>query len=512
MLTKVLSALNLGLDVQIVEVEVDIRRGFPKVVLVGLPDTAVKESKERVETAIRNSNFSFPNNTVTINFAPANIKKEGVFFDLPVAIGILASSAQIKKEQLQEFVFLGELSLEGNIRKVSAVLPIIAELKKHKISKVVVPFENAREAALVDGIRVYPLKNLLEAAAFLNGEISPMPFPSQKEFSVCKEDEFDVDFSEIKGHYFVKRAAEIAVSGFHNFLMIGPPGCGKTMLAKRIPTIMPPMSTEEMLETTKIYSVSGLLRSEYPLVRARAFRSPHHSSSAIALIGGGAFPRPGEISLAHNGVLFLDELAEFHRDCLEALRQPLEEGVVSIARARQTLVFPSRFLFVAAMNPCPCGYYGDRSSGRRCHCTPPQIQRYRAKISGPLLDRIDIQVEVPKVPADHLVSYASSEDSASIRSRVEKARSIQEKRFHGRKIFFNSQMLKKDLKEFCPLQPIVKEILTEAVESHGLSGRAYDKIIKVARTVADLAGRMQIEKEDIIEALQYRTLDRVLWV
>jgi len=506
--SKLASLGNFGLDVYSVCVEVDVQRGLPAVSLVGLCDASVRESRDRIRSGIKNSGFEFPSQKITINLAPANIKKEGTHFDLAMALAIISSSNQAHFDASSYFI-TGELSLEGAVRPVNGIFPMALHAKE-KCKKIIVPFENASEAALVSGLEVYPVKSLSEAASFLCGLIEKKPFKPEVDifFENCQ---YEVDFSEVKGQSFAKRALEVVASGMHNAILLGAPGVGKTMLARRLPTILPDMAFEESLEVTKIYSIAGLLDKNHPVVRMRPFRSPHHTSSSVALVGGGANVNPGEVTLSHNGVLFLDELPEFNRNALEALRQPLEDGSIFISRAAKRLKLPSRFLFAAAMNPCPCGYFG--SQEKNCHCTSYQIQKYRNKISGPLLDRIDIHLELAAINTEDLMSSDfKAESSSAIKERVETARLTQAERFKGEKIFFNSQMNHRQVRKFCQLEESARELLKMAISHFSFSARAYDKILKVSRTIADLARRQNISAEDISEAIQYRSLDKNLWV
>ena len=506
MISFIYSSAISGIDASIVEVETYISSGMPVFSIVGLPDAAVKESRDRVAAALKNSGFDFPSKKITVNLAPADIKKEGGAFDLPIALGILSSIGKIKKEQLLGFCAAGELALDGKIRKVKGILPIALSLKKRKIEKFIVPFDNKEEAAVSGTVKVYPFKTLLDVVKFLKGETgqSPFTYDAKTDSEECVFN--DYDFADIKGQFGAKRAAEIAAAGGHNMIMSGPPGAGKTMIAKRMPGILPLMSFDESVETTKIWSASGQPFSG-GLIKQRPFRSPHHTVSSVALAGGGAYPKPGEVSLAHNGVLFLDEFAEFRRDALEVLRQPLEDKCVTVSRAKNSINFPASFMLVAAMNPCPCGNLGNKE--KQCVCSPNQIQKYRNKISGPLMDRIDIHIEVPALKVAELTDMpAGSESSKKIKERVIKARDLQFERFKNSKIHANSQMSVKDIKKYCVLDDAAKSILKNAIEKLGLSARAYDRILKVARTISDLEGSENIKTSHIAEAIQYRAFDR----
>ena len=508
--TIINSCATYGINAFKIEIETNIEATVPNFFLVGLPDNAIKESRERVSTAIKNSGFNYPNRRITINLAPADIKKEGSSYDLPIAIGILSASEQIKKDKISEFIILGELSLEGNIRKVHGVLPIAVEIKKIGFKNIIVPFGNETEASMVDGLNVFPVKNLKDAVEILNSEKNVEPVKINIKNYFLQEQKFPIDYSDVKGQESVKRALEIACAGSHNLIMIGPPGSGKTMLAKRIPSILPPLSFDESIETTKIHSVAGVLPSSTSLVATRPFRSPHHTISDSALVGGGTIPRPGEISLSHHGVLFLDELPEFARNVLEVLRQPLEDKKVTISRSKLTIDYPSNFMLVCAMNPCSCGNFGNPQ--KKCSCNPLQIQKYLSKISGPLLDRIDIHIEVPAIKIDQLNEKKEGEKSEKIRERVIAARNIQNERYNkNENVFSNSNMQTSEIKEFCKLTSESETVLKNAMSKLGLSARAYDRILKVARTIADLSASSDIKTEHIAEAIQYRSLDRNYW-
>lgn len=508
MLAKALSATVIGIDAVLVDVEVDIAQGLPQFATVGLPDGAVKESKDRVKAALKNSGYDFPARRITANLAPADLKKEGAAFDLPISIGILAATGVIEGERLGRYVLLGELSLDGSLKPVRGALPVAVAARQAGLAGMVLPPDNAAEAAVVTGIEVIPASTLAEVVQFLRGDLEIAPHTLDLGCLFRHQDGSGEDFAEVRGQEHAKRALEVAASGGHNLLMIGPPGSGKTMLARRIPSILPPMSFDEAIETTKLFSVSGLLETGRALVATRPFRAPHHTISDVGLIGGGASPRPGEVSLAHNGLLFLDELPEFKKHALEVLRQPLEDGRVTISRALLSLTYPARVMLVAAMNPCPCGYLGDPSHA--CSCTPIAIRRYRSRISGPLLDRIDLHVEVPAVAYRDFSGSQQAESSAAIADRVLRVRRVQQQRFEGTNAHCNAQMNARLIKKHCELDGEGHRMLELAGEKLGFSARSYSRILKVARTVADLGGSAAIRTPHLAEAIQYRNLDRKL--
>lgn len=510
MLSVVTSFGLIGISGYLVKVEIDINHGLPSYDVVGLADVAIKESKQRVRSAIKNSGLAFPINKITVNLAPADTKKEGSLYDLPIAVALLSATGEVPTDSVDRFAFVGELSLNGSVRKVNGILPILICAHNLGINKIFIPYDNRVEASYIEGLEVYAVKNLKELVAHFKNEklIEPL---KHKTYEEAKQESVDTnDFSLVKGQYSAKRALEIAAAGGHNIMMIGPPGSGKTMLARSFPTILPDMSFEEALEVTKIHSIAGTLDDKVGIITKRPFRAPHHTATTVALTGGGAKAKPGEISLAHNGVLFLDEMPEYSRQTLETLRQPLEDGVITVSRLQQTVEYPANFTLIASMNPCPCGNYGSKTA--ECKCTPNQIHKYLNKLSGPLMDRIDLHVEVDSITYSELSEDIQEESSASIKERVDRARQIQLDRFKGTKIYNNAKMTNAMVKKYCKLDKRSIDLLGQAFSDLNLSARAYNRILKVSRTIADLEGSKEILPSHIMEAIGYRSLDNKYWV
>lgn len=508
MYSKINTCILQGLNGYIIEVETDLSRGLPVFNIVGLPDTSIKESKERVRTAIKNSGFQFPLNRITVNLAPANLKKEGSQLDLAIALGIMQAMEIIDDSYHEDTAFIGELSLDGRLNPIEGVLPMIISMRESNIKRCVVPYANKDEACIVEDVEIIPVENLNQAVDYLNGKLEIPAFKNKTLLHSKDHEEFHIDFSDIKGQEGLKRSLEVAAAGSHNLLIIGPPGAGKTMAARRLPTILPDLSFDEAIEVTKIYSVAGLLGAN-ALMKSRPFRAPHHTASSVSLIGGGRIPKPGEVSLAHNGVLFLDEIPEFRKNVLEVLRQPMEDGIVTISRVNATLEYPAKFMMIASMNPCPCGYLGDPY--HECNCSQGSIDRYLGKLSNPLLDRIDIHIEVSPVKYKELSGKNKMETSTDIRKRVNKAREIQQKRYKNDNIYSNSQLSPKDIKKYCRLDKKSEKIIKDAFNKYRFSARTYNKVLKVGRTIADLDESDIIMERHILEAIRYRSLDNKYW-